>query len=161
MLRNLFMLLAIASSFSLIDDAKAVHDVFVCKCVAKAPGVDNVAGEKLCSYDCNCTGYNKDQAPKENIKVSVLDTPTSARSKDQWDFGSSICHGQYAYKSNLSDPNWKIKVKFSPFTVNSYNNGQVSYAEQDQMVEVAIGVKYYLKRSTEALEIVQSLRNQL
>lgn len=160
MLKSLIAFTLLLFSVSFTGNVQAASDVFTCKCVAKGPGVDSNSGEKICSYSCNCNGFNKNEAPKLNIAVSADRVATSARSRDTWDMGSSICHGQYAYKSNLSDPNWKIKVKFSPFTITSYNSN-VSYDEADQSVEVAIGVRYYLKRTPTAPEIFESLRNQL
>lgn len=160
MLKKLFTMTFFLFALTIAGNAQAAHDVFVCKCLAKGPGVDNRAGEKICSYSCNCNGYNKNEAPKTNIKVSVDQLATMARSRDTWDMGSSICHGQYAYKANLGDPNWKIKVKFSPFNVTSYNDS-VYYDEADQSVEVAIGVRYHLKRTEKAPEVVEALKNQL
>lgn len=160
MLTKMFTMTFFLFALTIAGNVQAAHDVFVCKCIAKGPGVDNKAGEKICSYSCNCNGYNKNEAPKTNILVSADQLATSARSRDTWDMGSSICHGQYAYKANLDDPNWKIKVKFSPFTVNSYSD-DVAYDEADQSVEVAIGVRYFLKRTPKAPEIREALRSQL
>lgn len=161
MLKNLFMMWTLTASLFAANNAFAAYDVFSCKCVATAPGVDNNSGEKLCSYGCNCTGFNKNETSKENIKVNLTQLATSARSKDTWDFGSNICHGQYAYKPNLSDANWKIQVRFSPFTISSVTKTLVIYEEKDQTVQIANGVFYQLKRSSEAPEIFQALRNQL
>ena len=155
------MMMFITASFFTANNALAAYDVFSCKCVTANPGVDNNSGEKLCSYTCNCSGYNKNESPKTNIRVNLKDLATSARSKDTWDFGSNVCHGQYAFKPNLSDPNWKIQVKFSPFIINSTSDSQVIYEEKDQTVPIAIGIMYQLKRSKDAPEIFQALRNQL
>lgn len=159
MLKNLLTSVFFLIALTIAGNVQAAHDVFVCKCQALGLGVDNTAGEKICSYDCSCDGFNKNEAPKSNVKVNVERVATSARSKDTWDMGSAICHGQYAYKANLSDPNWKIKVRFSPFTITSYNDN-VTYDEADQTVEVAIGVRYYLKRTEKAPEIFEAIRNQ-
>ncbi len=145
---------------SFVPSAQAANDVFVCKCLAKGPGADSKEGKKICSYSCNCNGYSKNQKPELGVIMDVTRVETTARSRDTWDSGSSICHGQYAYKSNLSDPNWKIQVRFSPFNITSYNDAGVYYDEADQSVEVAIGVKYYLKRTMNAPEVVQAIRNQ-
>ena len=161
MLKGLFTLSALLIALSFIPNAQAAHDVFVCKCLAKGSGVDSKDGQKICSYNCSCNAYDKDQTPVTGIKVSVDHVATTARSRDTWDMGSSICHGQYAYKPSLSDPNWKIQVRFSPFNVTSYNDAGVFYDEEDQMVEVAIGVKYFLKRTPTAPEVVQSIRDQI
>ncbi len=160
MLKSFFVFTLMLFAVSFTGEVQAANDHFVCKCVAKGPGVDNTSGEKICSYSCNCTGFNKNEAPKQNIKVNVDRVATSGRSRDTWDMGSSICHGQYAYKSNLSDPNWKIQVRFSPFTIMSYNSN-VMYDEADQVVEVAIGIRYHIKRTPNAPEILDSLRGQL
>ncbi|MBC7429954.1 MAG: hypothetical protein H7336_15175 [Bacteriovorax sp.] len=160
MLKNLLVLSTIMFALSFISNAQAAHDVFVCKCIAKGSGVDSNEGQKICSYSCKCNGYDKDQTPVLGNIINVDRVATSARSRDTWDSGSSICHGQYAYKSNLSDPNWKIQVRFSPFNVTSYNNSGVFYDEADEMVEIAIGVKYFMKRSPTAYEIVQSIKDQ-
>lgn len=160
MIKVLMALFTFMFVLSFVPSAQAANDVFVCKCIAKGSGVDSTDGQKICSYSCNCNGFNKDQPPVLGAKINVDRVATSARSRDTWDSGSSICHGQYAYKSNLGDPNWKIQVRFSPFNVTSYNNSGVYYDEADQSVEVAIGVKYYIKRTMNAPEIVESIRNQ-
>lgn len=161
MLKAFLAVFLMTFAISFISNAQAANDVFVCKCIAKGPGVDSKEGQKICSYNCNCNGYNKNENPTLGIKVSVDNVATSARSRDTWDSGSSICHGQYAYKANLGDPNWKIQVRFSPFNITSYNNSGVYYDESEQSVEVAIGVKYFLKRTEKAPEIVQSIRDQI
>ncbi len=160
MLMKLFTLTFFLFALTIAGNVQAAHDAFSCQCQALGPGVENKVGEKLCSYKCNCTGYNKNETPKKNILVNIDQVTTSARSFDSWDSGSSICHGQYAYKPNLSDPNWKIKVKFSSFSLNSFST-DVFYAEADQSVEIAVNVRYYLKREKKAPEIFEALRNQL
>ncbi len=152
-----FSLVLFVATF--VSNAKAANDNFTCKCIAKGSGVDNKEGLKICSYSCSCNGFNKNEAPIMNAKVSIQQVVTTAQSRDNWDSGSSICHGQYAYKPNLGDPNWKIQVRFSPFNVNSFSD-DVIYDEADQAVEAAIGVRYYLKRTPKAPEIVQSIREQ-
>ena len=160
MMKTLLALSTIMFFFTAVPDVQAANDVFVCKCIAKGPGVDNRKGQKICSYNCSCNGFNKDQPALNGVKISVESVATTAQSRDTWDSGSSICHGQYAYKSNLNDPNWKIQVRFSPFNISSYNNAGVYYDEADQSVEVAIGVKYYIKRTMSAPEVVDSIRSQ-
>jgi hypothetical protein len=160
MIKTFMAISTLLFALSFVGNAQAANDVFVCKCLAKGSGVDNKQGQKICSYNCNCNGYNKNEAPTLGVKISVDQVLTTAQSRDTWDSGSSICHGQYAYRSNLSDPNWKIQVRFSPFNVTSYNDSGVFYDEADQGVEVAIGVKYYIKRTLTAPEVVQSIRGQ-
>jgi hypothetical protein len=88
-----------------------------------------------------------------------MKTPTTATSKEMWDHGSHICHGQYSYKSNLDDPTWKTEVKFDTFTVNS--EGEVIYPEGRKR-QLALSVTQVdFKYSKTALEITESLAKQL
>jgi hypothetical protein len=121
---------------------------FVCECTATGPGYETSITDKNCSYACACDLFDA----KGMTKAPTFSTPntvTSAKSYEKWDFGSHICHGQYAWRPNLSSPNWQIKVKFSPFKITHFAN--VSYAEES--VETATGVRESLKRSEAAPEI--------
>ena len=149
-------------------------DDFICQCKAKAPGYEATnketgGSDKICSYSCNCIGWMVKTDPKTkakiasaaipNINLDVINAPTTAYSREQWDAGSHICHGQYAYKPSLSDENWKIKVKFDTFTLNS--KGEVMYPE-DASREIAQGLNYVgFKYSKSAPEIAASLKDQL
>ena len=159
-MKRIFLILSVMLfAITFVSNAKAANDSFTCKCIAKGSGYDNKLGQKICSYDCNCNGFNKNEPPKMNVKLKAEQVLTTAQSRDTWDSGSYICHGQYAYKPNLGDPNWKIQVKFSPFNINSFSDA-VFYDQADESIEAAIGVRYYLKRTLTAPEIVQSIREQ-
>lgn len=149
-------------------------DEFQCQCKAKAPGFEatnkTTGGiDKICSYSCKCLAWDTITNPKTkvsvanhvvpNILLDIINAPTTAYSRESWDMGSHVCHGQYAYKPNWGDENWKIVVKFDTFTLSS--NGEVSYPE-DHSREFAMGMsqsgfKYTLK----ALEIAASIKDQL
>lgn len=160
-------LLLIFSIF--IQPSAWAFNQFVCECKSQGVGYEetNKCGgiDKICSYSCNCVAWDKKMvngkvsysAPVPNIKLDVIKTPTSAASKEQWDFGSHICHGQYSYKTNLDDPNWKIQVKFDTFTVNS--EGEITLPEKRQISSSVsqVGFKY----SKTAKEITESLAKQL
>lgn len=149
-------------------------DNFVCQCKATGPGFEVLnkekkALDKICSYSCNCIAWNTtiDSKTKNSVATQVIadikldakDLPSSARSRETWDSGSNVCHGQYSYKSNLGDPAWKIKVKFDTFHLNTA--GEVLYAE-DHRREIAMGISEVgFKFTPKAPEIMQSLKDQL
>jgi hypothetical protein len=94
-----------------------------------------------------------------NIKLDVINVPTTAYSREEWDAGSHICHGQYSWRPSLSDPNWKIKVKFDTFGLN--DTGDVFYDEEARR-EIAQGVGYVgFKYTKKAKEISANLAEQL
>ncbi len=149
-------------------------DQFACECKATGPGYEatnkQTGGiDKICSYQCKCLGWDTKVDPKTKISVATNAVPniildvkslaTSAASKEHWDFGSHVCHGQYSYKSNLGDPNWKIVVKFDTFFL--YTSGDVSYSE-DHGREIAMGMRESgFKYTKTAAEIAQSIKDQL
>jgi hypothetical protein len=146
---------------------------FFCQCRGTGPGYeetnrDTGGIDKICSYSCNCVAWDVKQKPNgdfvaqsavPNISLNVNKKATTATSREQWDFGSHICHGQYSYKPNLSDPNWKIEVRFDTFAIN--NEGDVFYDEEARR-EIAQGMNLVgFKYSKKAKEIAASLTEQL
>lgn len=145
---------------------------FLCQCRATGPGHEetNRSGgvDKICSYSCNClaweetikaNGSKQSSRAVPNIKLDISRLPTSAYSFESWDAGSHICHGQYSYKPSLSDPNWKIQVKFDKFSINEM--GDVIYPEEARR-EIAVGVKVVGFRYTkQAKEISKDIRFQI
>jgi len=140
---------------------------------AKAPGFEETNREtggidKICSYSANCVAWEvkKDKKGVEiatnavaNIKLDITNVATTAYSREEWDAGSHICHGQYSYKPNLSDANWKIKVKFDTFGLN--DNADVFYDEEARR-EIAQGVNLVgFKYTKKAKEIAASIADQL
>lgn len=121
---------------------------FVCECTATGPGYETSITDKNCAYACSCDLFGASGMTKAPT-FTTPNTITSAKSYEKWDFGSHICHGQYAWRPNISAPNWQIKVKFTPFKVTQFGN--VTYA--DEMVETAAGLREALKRSEAAPEI--------
>jgi hypothetical protein len=119
-------------------------DDFVCKCQATGPGYEETNSktggiDKICSYSCNCMAWENNGIPRPNIRLEVNKLPTTAVSREQWDHGSHICHGQYSYRPKLTDENWKIQVRFDEFTLLS--SGSVWYPE-DASREIAQGINY-------------------
>ncbi len=136
---------------------KKTYDHFVCTCLATGPGYEEgVNIDKICSYDCSCLAFTEGQAPDMNVKAVVSKVKSTAYSRESWDQGSHICHGQYAYRPQLDSPNWKIEVRFSPFRITS--EGDLIHEET---ALIAQGINYELKRTPKAPEIVQDLRRQL
>lgn len=146
---------------------------FFCQCQAKAPGYEETNREtggidKICSYSCSCVAWEEKKNKKgefvatqavPNIKLDLNKLATTATSREEWDHGSHVCHGQYSYKPNMSDANWKIKVKFDTFGLN--NDGDVIYAEEARR-EIAQGVNYVgFKYSKKAREISGAILKQL
>lgn len=163
----LFAFLSLNSAFALEE--------FLCQCKAKAPGYEetnrkNGSIDKICSYSCKCIAWDLSAVdPKTkttvaknvtpNLSLDIINEATTATSKESWDFGSHVCHGQYSYRGSLSDPNWKIAVKFDTFTVNTA--GVVSYPE-DAKRQIAMGISESgFKYSKTATEISASLKAQL
>ncbi len=99
---------------------------FMCDCIAKGPGVENLQGIKECAYLCDCDTFHPDKMRSAG-RVEVGPMESRAFSWERWDSGSRICHGQYAYKATLDSPNWQIEVKFSRFKLTHL--GYVAYAE--------------------------------
>jgi hypothetical protein len=155
---KIFLLIMAISSQSLW-----AFDDFLCQCRAQAPGYEETNArtgvvDKICSYSCGCLAWSA-KVPPKTIKLDVIRVPTTAYSKEDWDTGSHICHGQYSWKPNLDAPNWKIKVKFDTFTLNSA--GEVSYPENASR-EIANGINLIEFRHTKkATEISKSLKQQL
>jgi hypothetical protein len=112
--------------------------------------------DKICSYDCSSLAFGESQAPVQNIKVRVSKVKTTAYSRDSWDQGSHICHGQYSYRPQLDSPNWKIQVRFSPFNITSEG-----FLIHQESVEIAQGISYELKRTPKAPEILAVLSEKL
>jgi len=112
--------------------------------------------DKLCSYNCQCNTFLGANAIASNAPVKVTNVISTAYSYEDWDRGSKICHGQYAWRPNLGDPNWQIVVKFTPFTMTS--DGALTYPES---VEVAIGVNEDIERSSSAKEVLDVLKKSL
>lgn len=149
-------------------------DEMLCQCRAKGPGFEEtnkVSGgiDKICSYSCRCVAWDKviDKKTKTvghknfttDLSIDVMNTQTSASSKESWDFGSHVCHGQYSYRSNLGDPNWKITVKFDSFSINT--QGEIAYPENRSRT-IALGVAESGFNFTKAApEISASLKAQL
>lgn len=146
---------------------------FFCQVQAKAPGYEETNREtggidKICSYSANCVAWEVTKNNKgveiatnavANIKLDIINKATTAYSREEWDAGSHICHGQYSYRPNLSDPNWKIKVKFDTFGLN--DNADVIYDEEARR-EIAQGVNLVGFRYTKkAKEIAESIAQQL
>jgi hypothetical protein len=147
---------------------------FYCQCQAQGPGYEETNAQtggidKICSYSCSCIGWDLKTDKKTgatsastaipNIKVNVTKAATTAFSRERWDAGSHVCHGQYSYKPNLSDDNWKITVKFDTFGINQ--NGDVLYPDNARR-EIAQGINEEgFKYSKKALEIAESLKTQL
>lgn len=146
---------------------------FFCQCQAKAPGYEETnrqtgGVDKICSYACNCVAWEFKTKPNgeqvatsavPNIKLDVTNVATTAYSREDWDAGSHICHGQYSYRPQLSDPNWKIKVKFDTFGLN--DAGDVFYDEEARR-EIAQGVGLVgFKYTKKAKEISSNLAEQL
>lgn len=156
----LFAFLSLNSAFALEE--------FLCQCKAKAPGYEetnrkNGSIDKICSYSCKCIAWDMNGKVAKNItpnlSLDIINEATTAASKESWDFGSHVCHGQYSYRSSLSDPNWKIVVKFDTFTVNTA--GVVSYPE-DTKRQIAMGINESgFKFTKTATEIAASLKAQL
>jgi hypothetical protein len=121
---------------------------FTCQCVALGPGADSPDGtKKLCSYHCACGTQELD----------LRNLESSAYSWEDWDRGSHICHGQYAWRPRLDAPNWQIVVKFSPFKISEA--GKPIY--DSTAVEIAPGILMDLPRSEDALEIRDAIRAKL
>lgn len=133
------------------------QDHFICSCMATGPGVEKgEKADKICSYDCKCMTYGSTAPPVKNIPVNVNQVISTAISHERWDAGSHICHGQYAWRPSMDDPNWKIKVKFSSFQITS--EGTLTHLES---VETSIGVSESLKRSSTAPEILEVIKKAL
>lgn len=91
-----------------------------------------------------------------NVPIGVSRLATTALSREKWDHGSHVCHGQYSYRPNLSDANWKIKVRFDVFTINT--QGDVSYPEGAKR-EIAQGINEEgFKYTKSAPEIAKALK---
>ncbi|MDO9181784.1 MAG: hypothetical protein Q7U04_05220 [Bacteriovorax sp.] len=149
-------------------------DEFLCQCNAKAPGFEETNKttggiDKICSYSCKCMAWDQQIDPKtkismanhvvQNINIDIINEATSAYSREYWDTGSHVCHGQYTFKPNLSDANWKISVKFDNFTIDT--KGNISYQE-DHFRQIANGINNYEFRfSPLAPEIAKALKEQL
>ncbi len=136
----------------------AARTGFKCECAASGPGYeDNEKGDKHCAYTCSCDVFTA--AGQE--KVPTFETPamvTSAKSRETWDIGSHVCHGQYAWRPTLDAPNWQIKIKFNKFQMTSFTD-DVYYPET--MVEVASTVRSEVKWTTTAPEIRAALAKKL
>lgn len=129
---------------------------FLCQCKAIGPGYETSTTDKFCQYSCACDTLTKDGMEKApSFTTDAL--RTSAKSYEHWDFGSHICHGQYAFRPTLSSPNWEIQVKFSAFRISHL--GYVSY--DDPSVETSTNVSEELKRSEEAPEIRDAIAKKL
>lgn len=160
--------------FSILIRPALAYDDYVCQCQATGPGYEETNKQtggidKICSYACECiawavktdpkTGLYISSIPATQLKVDVNRKATTALSRETWDQGSHICHGQYSYKPSLSDANWKIKVRFDKFHINS--KGDVLYPE-DASREIAQGINYYgFKYSKKAPEIAEELLRKL
>lgn len=156
--------------FAIFQPSAWAVEKFMCQCKAQGVGYEetNKCGgiDKICSYSCNCVGWNEKKQngkieyskPIANINLEVMKTPTTAASKEQWDFGSHICHGQYSYKSNLDDPNWKTQVKFDTFTVNS--EGEVDFLSNRRQISLGV-TQVDFKFTKTAKEITENLAKQL
>lgn len=141
------------SSFVFPSSAKAQTEVgFTCQCAATGPGSESgVRAEKICAYGCNCNIGGLGQVV--NKKFLLVDLVTSATSLETWDFGSQVCHGQYAWRPTLDAPNWRIQVRFAAFGLNS--NGELTYEES---VEIAPGIRSNIQRSTTAPEVLKAIK---
>jgi hypothetical protein len=132
---------------------------FVCTCQATGPGVerDIRSVKKFCSYDCNCIGLNSSGPAVMNLPAKIENVETTSYSLEEWDYKSQTCHGQYAWRPSFDAPAWKIKAKFTAFTISS--EGVMIFPES---IETAQGVNEQGKRFKDtAPEIVQALRQQL
>lgn len=83
---------------------------------------------------------------------------TSAKSRETWDIGSHVCHGQYAWRPTLDSPNWQIKVKFAKFQMTSFTD-DVYYPTTS--VEIATGVSSEVKFTQTAPEIRAAIAKKL
>lgn len=171
-MKNLIMLFIFAITLTSAQSALAFNNFF-CQCTAKAPGYEETNREtggidKICSYSCKCVAWQVEKDKKgnpvansavPNIIVNADKLATTALSREEWDHGSHVCHGQYSYRPNLSDPAWKIKVKFDTFGINK--EGDIFYDEEARR-EIAQGVNYVgFKYSKKAKEIAASIEKQL
>lgn len=141
------------STFVFLSPVKAQSEVaFACQCAATGPGSESgVQARKICAYDCNCNIGGLGQLT--NKKLSLVDLVTSATSLETWDFGSQVCHGQYAWRPSLDAPNWRIQVRFAAFSLNSA--GELTYEES---VEIAPGIRSNIQRSTVAPEVLNAIK---
>jgi len=108
-------------AYSLVNPIKYFDSTglsWECRCTQSGKsGGDNVPGGKRCQYSCKCSCSNSiihNLFPFIKDEVTVV-TVTTRYSKEDWDRGSLVCHGQ----KGGSDP-W-IAVEFNSFFVG-YNN---------------------------------------
>lgn len=129
---------------------------FVCDCTSARPGFEDKTGAKNCSYQCDCSVI----ASSGMTKVPGFEAgpvKTTAYSFEHWDFGSHICHGQYAFRPTLSSQNWEIKVQFSPFKITHYGN--VTYLEET--IQTSTSVRETIKRTPMAPELRDAIAKKL
>ncbi len=129
---------------------------FVCDCTSARPGFDDKTGAKNCSYQCDCSVITSSRMTKAPA-FEAGPVKTTASSFERWDFGSHICHGQYAYRPTLSSQNWEIKVRFAPFKITHY--GTVTYLEET--IETSTAVRETIKRTPMAPELRDAIAKKL
>lgn len=160
--------------FSILIRPLWAYDDFLCQCKATGPGYEETNRatggiDKICSYKCLClawdvkinpaTGMYLPSIPVANLRIDVDKKATTAYSRESWDQGSHICHGQYSYRPNLSDDAWKIQVRFDQFQINS--KGEVSYDEEATR-EISQGINHKgFKYTKKAPEISEELKKKL
>lgn len=160
-IKNIFLMM----SFILISaNVSWALDKFVCECKAPRPGYEatnKATGgiDKICDYNCTCVAWSANVPAVTGINLELKSLATTANSKERWDFGSHICHGQYSFKPNLGDENWKTQVRFDKFHIN--DEGKVIYPE-DRKRQIALGItESGFKYTPNAPEIAQSLKERL
>jgi hypothetical protein len=160
-IKRIFLML---SFFLLSANNVWALDKFMCECRAPRPGFEatnkTTGGiDKICEYNCTCNAWSATAPVVTGINLELKSLATSAASKERWDFGSHVCHGQYSYKSNLGDPNWQIQVRFDKFHINE--QGRIIYADDDKR-QIALNMyESGFKYSPFAPEIAQALKERL
>ncbi|MBC7740735.1 MAG: hypothetical protein H7061_00960 [Bdellovibrionaceae bacterium] len=156
-LKTLFIFLTIIVSGLLTTSVTRADSAYVCQCQAAGPGFEaGITANKICSYNCKCQIFPEGNGSIVQKDVKVVNTISTAYSFDSWDAGSHICHGQYAWRPTIGAENWRIQVRFSPFTINSA--GSLFY---EDLTEIAPGFHSSFQRSEAAPEILENLSQQL
>lgn len=144
---NKYLVLFLISFFSALSFAQN-QERASCQCIAAGPGYEDGPNiDKFCSYNCDCNGQ----------KLELKNLKTTAGSKESWDYGSHICHGQYSWRPRLDSANWQIQVRFESFKIDTL--GLVFYSENG--TETYSGVIEHLRRTPVAPEILGAIQEKI